>query len=102
MHSLKPTQSFFCHGQLLSGRQRKASHCCQLLVKVGDAVAEADPAPSEAQNYFAMLGETPGTLLPRLVAQWGCADSTAQRVAALLGADLVRPLLSGKLSCCQL
>ena len=65
---------------------------------MGDAVAEADPAPSEAQNYFAMLGETPGTLLPRLVAQWGCADSTAERVAGLLGADLVRPLFRGMTS----
>ena len=60
-----------------------------------DAVADADPAPSEAQNYFDMLGETPGTLLTRLVAQWWCADSTAERVAGLLGADLVIPLLSG-------
>ena len=57
--------------------------------QVGDAVAEADPAPSEAQNYFAMLRETPSTLLPRLVAQWGCSDSTAERVASLLGSDLV-------------
>ena len=73
-----------------------------ILLQVGDAVAEADPAPSEAQNYFAMLGETPGTLLPRLVAQWGCADGTAQRVARLLGADLVRPLLSSMLLCCRL
>ena len=56
---------------------------------MGDAVAEADPAPSEAQNYFAMLQETPSTLLPRLVAQWGCSDSTAERVASLLGSDLV-------------
>ena len=51
-------------------------------------MAEADPAPSEAQNYFAMLQETPATLLPRLVAQWGCSDSTAERVAGLLGSDL--------------
>jgi len=62
------------------------------LSQVGDAVAEADPAPSEAQNYFAMLQETPGMLLPRLVAQWGCSDSTAERVAALLGLDLVSNL----------
>ena len=60
--------------------------------QVGDAVAEADPAPSEAQNYFAMLQETPRMLLPRLVAQWGCSDSTAERVAALLGLDLVSKL----------
>ena len=51
-------------------------------------MAEADAAPSEAQNYFAMLQETPATLLPRLVAQWGCSDSTAERVAGLLGSDL--------------
>ena len=60
-------------------------------------MAEADPAPSEAQNYFAMLHETPGMLLPRLVAQWGCADSTAERVAALLGLDLV----SSVMYCCM-
>ena len=64
-----------------------------LLLQVGDAVAEADPAPSEAQNYFAMLQEAPATLLPRLVAQWGCSDSTAERVASLLGSDLVSPRL---------
>ena len=60
-----------------------------MFFQVGDAVAEADPAPSEAQNYFAMLQQTPSTLLPRLVAQWGCSDSTAERVASLLGSDLV-------------
>lgn len=53
-------------------------------------MAAADPAPSEAQNYFAMLRETPATLLPLLVAQRGCSDATAERVAALLGCDLVR------------
>ncbi|CAL5220409.1 g2420 [Coccomyxa viridis] len=63
------------------------------MAQVGDAVAEADPAPSEAQNYFAMLQETPSTLLPRLVAQWGCSDSTAERVASLLGSDLVHEVL---------
>jgi hypothetical protein len=57
--------------------------------QVGDEVAASDPAPAEAQNYFAMLAERPGTLLPRLVAQRGAADGTAARVAALLGCDLV-------------
>ena len=52
-------------------------------------MAAADPAPAEAQNYFAMLRERPATLLPRLVAQWGALDGTAARVAALLGCDLV-------------
>lgn len=61
-----------------------------MLCKVGDEVASADPAPSEAQNYFAMLQQTPAALLLRLVVQWGCADATAERVAALLGCDLVR------------
>lgn len=60
------------------------------VAKVGDEVAAADPAPSEAQNYFAMLRQTPAALLLRLVVQWGCADATAERVAALLGCDLVR------------
>jgi hypothetical protein len=57
--------------------------------QVGDEVAAADPAPSEAQNYFAMLLETPAALLVQLVAQRGCGDATAERVAALLGCDLV-------------
>jgi len=64
-----------------------------MLCKVGDEVASADPAPSEAQNYFAMLQQTPAALLLRLVVQWGCADATAERVAALLGCDLVRDRL---------
>jgi hypothetical protein len=57
--------------------------------QVGDEVAAADPAPTEAQNYFAMLRERPPALLARLCAQWGTADGTAARVAALLGCDLV-------------
>ncbi len=58
--------------------------------QVGDEVAAADPAPSEAQNYFAMLRQLPDALLLRLVVHWGCADATAERVAALLGCNLVR------------
>ena len=53
-------------------------------------MAAADPAPSEAQNYFAMLRQLPDALLLRLVVHWGCADATAERVAALLGCNLVR------------
>lgn len=59
---------------------------------MGDEVAAADPAPSEAQNYFAMLRQLPAALLLRLVVQWGCADATAERVAALLGCNLVSNL----------
>ena len=55
-------------------------------------MAAADPAPSEAQNYFAMLRQLPAALLLRLVVQWGCSDATAERVAALLGCNLVSNL----------
>ncbi|EIE22672.1 hypothetical protein COCSUDRAFT_42321 [Coccomyxa subellipsoidea C-169] len=58
------------------------------IAQVGDEVAAADPAPSEAQNYFAMLRQLPDALLLRLVVHWGCADATAERVAALLGCNL--------------
>ena len=63
--------------------------------QVGDEGATADPAPAEAQDYFAMLREPPEALLARLLAQWGSADGTPQRVAALLGCSLVSggPLL---------
>lgn len=64
------------------------------IAQVGDEVAAADPAPTEAQNYFAMLRERPPALLARLCAQWGAADGTAARVAALLGCDLVSSCLA--------
>ncbi|KAK9842213.1 hypothetical protein WJX81_000852 [Elliptochloris bilobata] len=49
------------------------------LAKVGDEVAAVDPAPGEAQDYFALLGARPRTLLPKLVLHWGCADDAASR-----------------------
>ena len=62
---------------------------------MGDEVAAVDPAPGEAQDYFALLAVRPRALLPKLVLHWGCADDAAARVAALLGCDLVAEVSPG-------
>ena len=61
-------------------------------------MAAVDPAPGEAQDYFALLGACPRVLLPKLVLHWGCADDAAARVAALLGCDLVAEVLQATLA----
>ncbi len=71
---------------------------------MGDEVAAVDPAPGEAQDYFALLAVRPRALLPKLVLHWGCADDAAARVAALLGCDLVaevspEDMVAGGLRC---
>jgi hypothetical protein len=63
--------------------------CAQL----GDALAEVDPAPGEAHNYFALLGIRPQDLLRRLVKNKGCTP-TASLVASLLGVNLADEILA--------
>lgn len=54
-----------------------------IAAQVGDALAEVDPAPGEAHNYFALLGIRPQDLLRRLVKSKGCVPAASQ-VAFLL------------------
>lgn len=60
---------------------------------MGDELADADAAPGEAHNYFALLDILPGDLLRRIVKDKGCCP-TASKVASLLGVDLVNEILS--------
>ena len=55
---------------------------------MGDELAEIDPAPGEAHNYFALLEILPGDLLRRIIKDKGCSP-TALKVASILGVDLV-------------